>query len=85
MDAKITLSFNKDIIQKAKQYAESQNISLSRLMEILLDKITSNQYPSIEDFPVSDWVNQVAEGPVQYVSKPKSRKALKTQYRTRKK
>ena len=85
MDAKITLSFDKQIIERAKQYAEAQNISLSRLMEFLLDKITSNQYSSLEDLPVSDWVNAVAEGKAVYVSKAKKRSKLKDEYKNRKK
>lgn len=85
MDAKITLSFNKEVIQKAKQYAESQNISLSRLMELLLDKITTNKYASLEDFPISDWVNTVSEGSAQYTSAAKSNKKLKSIYHSRKK
>lgn len=85
MDAKITLSFDKHIIEKAKRYAESQNISLSRLMELLLDKITSKQYLSLEDFPVADWVNEIAEGPAEYITANKKRKNHKEEYRSRKK
>lgn len=85
MDAKITLSFDKQVIEKAKRYAESQNMSLSRLMELILDKITANQYPSLEDLPVSDWVGMVAEGPAEYVTKPRKRSKLKDEYITRKK
>jgi hypothetical protein len=85
MDAKITLSFNKDIIQKAKIYAESQNISLSRLMELLLDKITTNKYTSLEDFPISDWVNSVSEGAAEYKNTATISKKRKAIYRSRKK
>ncbi len=85
MDAKITLSFDKQIIEKAKRYADSQNISLSRLMEHLLDKITSHQYQSLEDFPVSDWVNSVAEGKAEYITSAKKRTSVKHEYKTRKK
>lgn len=85
MDAKITLSFDKQIIEKAKRYAESQNISLSRMLELLLDKITSNQYKSLEDFPVSDWVNEISEGPAEYISAAKKQKSHKDEYRSRKK
>ncbi|HYG52479.1 MAG TPA: DUF6364 family protein [Flavobacteriales bacterium] len=84
MDAKVTLSFDKQVIERAKKYAEKHNMSLSRLMEMVLDKITSNQYASIEDFPVSDWVMQVAEGPLEYTRKKKSTD-LKSEYRSRKK
>lgn len=85
MDAKITLSFDKQVIEKAKRYAESQNMSLSRLMELILDKLTTNHYPSLEDLPVSDWVSMVAEGPAEYITKPKKRSKLKDEYMNRKK
>lgn len=85
MDAKITLAFDKKIIERAKKYAESQNMSLSRMMELILDKVTSNQYKSIEDFPISDWVNMIAEGPAEYIAEPKSRNKMKSEYHNRKK
>jgi hypothetical protein len=80
MDAKITLSFSQDVIIKAKKFADSQNISLSRLTEFLYAKITSGQYKSLEELPVSEWVNLLAEGEAEYKTKPSSRKALKTEY-----
>jgi hypothetical protein len=85
MDAKITLSFDEAIIEKAKQYAEANNISLSRLTEFLYSKITSGHYKNLEDLPISDWVSMVAEGNVEYQTKTKSRKALKQEfYKSRK-
>ncbi len=80
MDAKITLSFDERVIKKAKLYAEKQNISLSRLMEMLLDKITANNYQNLEEMPIADWVNQIAEGKSQYVIKQKKRSALKKDF-----
>jgi hypothetical protein len=80
MDAKISLSFDKEVIVKAKKFAEAQNISLSRMMEFLLRQITNGNYKNIENFPVSDWVNQLAEGEAHYTTKPKSRKALKSEF-----
>ena len=62
MDAKVTLSFNKSVIEKAKKYADENNISLSRLTEFLLSKVTSKKYQSLEDLPISDWVSVVGEG-----------------------
>ena len=85
MDAKITLSFNEDVINKGKRYAEKNNISLSRLVEFLLLKTTSTNYQSLEDFPISDWVSQVAEGEAVYQTKKKSRKAMKSEYFSSKK
>jgi len=85
MDAKVTLSFNKAVIERAKLYADSQNMSLSRMLELILDKITTKQYASIEDFPISDWVNTLAEGKTEYITSAKSRSKLKSQYHSRKK
>ena len=69
MDTKVTLSFNDEVINRAKKYAAENNISLSRLIEFLLNKVTSENYRSLEDFPISDWVNQVAEGEAVYTTK----------------
>jgi len=80
MDAKITLSFDANIINKAKHYAESQGLSLSRLTEILLRKATTGGYKSIEDIPIADWVNTVSEGEAEYITTPKKRKDLKDEY-----
>ena len=81
MDNKITLSFDESVIARAKKYAENNNISLSRLIEFLLKKVTSNNYTSLEDFPISDWVQQVAEGEAVYQRKAKrSRKTSKEEY-----
>lgn len=81
MDAKITLSFDENIIKRAKKYADQNNISLSRLVEFLLKKITQAGYHSLEDYPIADWVKQVAEGETTYhTSKKRTRKASKSEY-----
>ena len=80
MDAKITLSFDETVIIKAKRYAEENNISLSRLTEFLLNKVTSKNYQSFEDFPISDWVCMVGQGQAVYETKQKKNKDLKAEY-----
>ena len=85
MDAKITLSFDKDVIEKAKLYAESQNISLSRLMEFLLSRITSGNYKTLEEIKVSDWVRQISEGKAEYLTRPRTRKTLRNEFFNKKK
>ncbi|UJP66960.1 hypothetical protein IPZ59_01945 [Mongoliitalea daihaiensis] len=79
MDAKITLSFNREVIEKAKKFASDQNMSLSRLTEFLYQKIVSGDYKSLDELPVSDWVSMLAEGEATY-GKSKSRKDLKSSY-----
>ncbi len=83
MDTKVTLSFDEEVIKKAKAYASAQGISLSRLTEILYRRIAENQYTQIENLPIADWVNQVAEGTAEY--KPKKPSLKKEFYESRKK
>ncbi len=81
MDAKITLRFDETVIDKAKSYAESQGISLSRLTEFLYRRITdhaSGGYVDLEDLPISDWVSMVAEEQPTYNAKKK--KDLKKEF-----
>ncbi len=78
MEAKLTLHFNQEVIEKAKKFAAANNTSLSRLTEFLYRQITSGGYKTIEDFPVSEWVNQVAEGEAVY--KRHSGKSLKDEF-----
>ena len=80
MDAKVTLSFNKSIIDKAKNYADKNNISLSRLTEFLYSKLTSSHHQSLEDLPISDWVSMVSEGEAIYQTKARKNKDLKKEY-----
>jgi hypothetical protein len=86
MDTKITLSFNEAVIKKAKKFAEANNISLSRMIEFLLQKITSSRYQSMEEFPISEWVQKIAEGTAVYhTSKKRTRKTSKEEfYKSRK-
>ncbi len=81
MDRKITLSFDESVISRAKKYAENNNISLSRLIEFLLKKVTSSNYETIEDYPISDWVFHVAEGEAEYqTQKKRTRKQAKDEF-----
>lgn len=85
MDAKITLSFDKSVINAAKKFADSHHISLSRLTEFLYKRITAENYYTIEELPISDWVTTISEGETGYQRSPASRKAMKKEYFERKK
>lgn len=52
MDTKLTLIADKEIIEKAKQYAKSQKISLSRLIESYLTSLVSKRSEEIEISPL---------------------------------
>lgn len=77
-DVKVTLSFDADVVERAKSFAASQGISLSRLTEFLYDKITSapRSYKTLEDIPLADFINRVAEEEVVY----EKRRDLKKEY-----
>lgn len=80
MDAKLTLSLDHDVINKAKQFAEKNNMSLSRLTEFLYSRLSDKPYSNLEDLPISDWVMMAAEGQAAYKTKPKTSKKLRSEY-----
>lgn len=80
MDAKITLSFNANVIDNAKSFAEQHSISLSRLTEFLYSQLTHKNYETLYDLPVSDWVNMVADGQAEYLTSKKSTKKINATY-----
>lgn len=43
MDTKLTLKLDTDIIERAKSYAKTKNISLSKLIENHLDFLTGSE------------------------------------------
>jgi hypothetical protein len=52
MDTKLTLSLNKDTIEQAKKYAKKKNISLSKLIESYLNKVSSADRETPEISPL---------------------------------
>ena len=56
------------------------------MIVFLLQKITSSRYQSMEEFPIADWVQQIAEGEAVYqTAKKRTRKAAKEEfYKSRK-
>ena len=80
MDAKITLSFDATVAERAKAFAEVNNISLSRLVEFMLSKVTDKRYRSIDERPVGDWNSALAEGEVTYVRKNTAERKVKKDY-----
>ncbi len=58
MNTKLTLNLNKEIIQRAKDYAKEHNVSLSFLIENYLQKIISD-YKN-ETSPKGSIVNELS-------------------------
>lgn len=59
MDSKLTLKLNENVIERAKKYASSRELSLSRLIENYLDSITQEQN---DDFDISPFVKSISSG-----------------------
>ncbi|MEQ8880479.1 MAG: DUF6364 family protein [Cyclobacteriaceae bacterium] len=60
MDSKLTLKLDSRIIERAKQYAASQDRSLSRLIESYLRSLLDNE-PQQDD-EISPYVNSLRTG-----------------------
>ncbi|EIJ38217.1 DUF6364 family protein [Galbibacter orientalis] len=59
MDKKLTLSLDKAIIEDAKNYAKSNNISLSKLIESYLTTLTKRKKNSTEITPLVESLSGV--------------------------
>ncbi|MCD8528967.1 MAG: DUF6364 family protein [Chitinophagales bacterium] len=59
MDLKLTLKLNESVIKRAKKYASSKKVSLSRLIENYLDSLTAHQN---DHFEISPYVKSISTG-----------------------
>lgn len=63
MDTKLTLKLDKEVIEKAKEYAAKQKISVSWLFENYIKAITStNKNEEKEEIEISDFVKSISIG-----------------------
>lgn len=60
MDTKLTLKLNQRIIEKAKEYAASKKMSLSRIVEAYLQSLTTDMDTS--EFEISPFIKSIATG-----------------------
>jgi hypothetical protein len=61
MNTKLTLNVDKHVIEKAKEYAKSQKISLSRLIESYLASLISQKSEGMEITPLVESLSGVIE------------------------
>jgi hypothetical protein len=52
MNSKLTLKLNENVINKAKQYAKENNISLSKMIESYLQAVTLNKRNDVKISPL---------------------------------
>ena len=66
MDTKLTIRLNENVIERAKVYARSHKISLSKLVESYLDSITKVREKKIEITPLVESLSGVIDLPEDY-------------------
>ena len=59
MDSKLTLKLNENVIERAKKYASSKSLSLSRLIENYLNSLTQEKD---DEFEISPFVRSISSG-----------------------
>jgi hypothetical protein len=69
MDTKLTLKLDKEIIHRAKDYAESKKISLSKLIESYLQMLTNESSSKDKISPLVESLSGVIELPKKYHGK----------------
>lgn len=61
MDAKLTLKFDKQVVENAKKYAVKNNKSLSRIIESYLKLLTSKENNNdVEEIVITDFVKSLS-------------------------
>ena len=83
MNTKLTLSLDANVIEKAKIYAKSRQISLSFLVENYLKLVSTGERKEEKNIEISDWVNELSgiiSLPENYDSKEEKVKHLTEKY-----
>lgn len=61
METKLTLRLRKSVIDRAKEYAHSKSISLSKMIEIYLESITASKEKEVGTTPLVESLSGVIE------------------------
>jgi len=81
MDSKLTLKLNAEIIGKAKQYAESKQMSLSKLIENYLQMLTQDRNAKDSISPLVKSLSGVIELPEHFDHKESYTDYLSEKYK----
>ncbi len=81
MGKKLTISLNKSIIENAKTYAKSNNISLSKLIESYLASLTKRTNKEPEITPLVKSLSGVIELPTNFDEKETYSEYLMEKYK----
>ncbi len=63
METKLTLRLNRSVIEKAKNYARSHQISLSKMIEAYLDSLTREKKEAASITPLVESLSGVIDLP----------------------
>jgi hypothetical protein len=69
MNTKLTISLDEEVINRAKNYARSHRISISRMIESYLDLVTKPESERTRITPLVESLSGVIELPEDYNSK----------------
>ena len=83
MEAKLTLRLNDNVIERAKIYARSHNISLSKMIESYLDSVTKQkgEEKKISITPLVESLSGVISLPADFDYKKEYRDYIEKKYR----
>jgi len=81
MDTKLTLRLNDSVIERAKIYAKSHKISLSKMIEAYLDSLTQEKDREAAITPLVESLSGVMELPVDYDHKKEYGDYLSNKYK----
>jgi antitoxin component of RelBE/YafQ-DinJ toxin-antitoxin module len=81
METKLTLRLDKKIIDRAKDYAQNHNISLSKMVESFLDSLTKQKSKDIEITPLVESLSGVVKLPKDFDYKKEYANYLTEKYK----
>lgn len=81
MDTKLTIRLNENVIERAKIYARSHKISLSKLVESYLDSITKVKEKNSEITPLVESLSGEIDLPEDYDYKKDYANYLREKYK----
>lgn len=76
MNAKLTLSLDKEVIEQAKAYAKEQGISLSKMLENYLKIMVSKEPEDKKEIEISPFVKSLAVPGL----KPRTKEEMRKEY-----
>jgi hypothetical protein len=83
METKLTLRLNDNVIERAKIYARSHNVSLSKMIESYLDSITKQKEENKKNSitPLVESLSGVIDLPADFDYKKEYREYLEEKYK----